>query len=99
MLNILWMWRFCIALAGCDLEGTGDCRWYLEGEMFFLNCTAPGLEGRILGEEQTLLLMGTSGLEPLVALALLSLFCVVVRLFSFLLFRFFSVVCLGDVYL
>ena len=45
---------------------------------FVSDCTAPGLGDRILGEEQTLLLMGTGGLEPKVALALLSLFCVVV---------------------
>ena len=44
---------------------------------FFKIVTAPGLENRILGEEQTLWLMGTGGLEPMVAVALLS--CVVCR--------------------
>ena len=36
------------------------------------------IDDMILGEEQTLLLMGTGGLKPMVALALLSLFCVAV---------------------
>ena len=37
-----------------------------------------------LGEEQTLLLMGTGGLEPMVALALLLLLCSLLPLFVFL---------------
>ena len=45
---------------------------------FLLNCNCTGLENRILGEERTLLLMGTGGLEPKVALALLLLWCVCV---------------------
>ena len=51
--------------------------------------TAPGLENRVLGEEQTLLLMGTGGLEPKVALALLLLCCVSFPVLSPLLLFFF----------
>ena len=66
-----------------------DGVWRMEWTFkFFEIATAPGLGDRVLGEGQTLSLMGTGGLEPMVALALLSLFCVVVRLFSFLLFSF-----------
>ena len=36
----------------------GGCEVLLD----FQNCTAPGLEDRILGEEQTLSLKGTGGL-------------------------------------
>ena len=78
-----------------------DGVWRIEWIFKFLKIvTAPGLGDRLIGEEETLLLMGTGGLEPMVALALLS--CVVCRcLFCSLScsFRFFCVVCLGDVYL
>ena len=66
-----------------------DGVWRIEWIFKFLKIvTAPGLGDRLIGEEETLLLMGTGGLEPMVALALFSLSCVVVRLFSLLLFSF-----------
>ena len=49
----------------------------------------PGLEDRILGEEQTLFLKGTGGLEPMVALACFACLCLLVVLFSSCSFRFF----------
>ena len=52
--------------------------------MGFKRISAPGLEHLILGEEQTLLLTGTGGLEPRIALALLLLLCLLLPLFAFL---------------
>ena len=76
-----------------NLDVTDD-DWRMQGTLtVFKNCSSPGLEHRILGEEQTLCLKGTGGLEPMVALACCLCLCLLVVLFSSCSFRF-SVCCL-----
>ena len=101
---------FCIALAGYGLDDLwegGDDREVCEirSELFFfLTVAVPGLENRTLGEEQTLLLMGTGGLEPdgcpfFASLLLCSLLPLVVFCFCCSLCLFVTVFWFGLLYI